>query len=506
MSSSAFCVARGGVVPVARTASTIRHHIRPSSSSSPSSSAAASSASAPQRRQQQPQPLPAAVVGQRRRTSGFRGDAMVAAAGPSSSSSSSSSNTAPPPPPPTDAFAQLERLLAQASAAGGSSGERGWREVEGAWVLGPPKGATPRAVVHFVGGAFVGASPQLTYRLFLEALASRGRVLIIATPFAIGFDHLRIADEAQFRFDRCMRTLSGEVEGLPIFGVGHSMGALMHMIIGSRYALQREANVLISFNNKPATDAVPLFAPVVAPGLQGLSPIIAGLAGSPLRAPARAAEAQLRDLSPPIFRELLPVLDQLEPVLLEVVNGAAEFIPAPEDTKRLIRTYYAVKRNLLVRFRDDGIDETPQLAATLTESSAISETLDLAVRSLPGDHVRPLRQQVPLEVPPEVAAAAVQTGDFLSGFADALGIRADNSNPLGQLRSGFEAVKSGAKEVLLSAGPGSEDAIKVEMTQLAEEIVAWMMPGLEPEVVAAKPALDAGKVVTPIILPPPSVV
>jgi len=31
------------------------------------------------------------------------------------------------------------------------------------------------------------------------------------------------------------------VQGLPIFGVGHSMGALMHMIIGSRYALQREA-------------------------------------------------------------------------------------------------------------------------------------------------------------------------------------------------------------------------------------------------------------------------
>ena len=99
------------------------------------------------------------------------------------------------------------------------------------------------------------------------------------------------------------------------------------------------------------------------------------------------SEAQLRDLSPPVVRELLPVIDQIEPVLLEVVNGAAEFIPAPEETKRLMRQYYAVKRNLLVRFRDDGIDETPQLAATLTESSAISETLDLAVRSLAGDHV-----------------------------------------------------------------------------------------------------------------------
>jgi len=187
--------------------------------------------------------------------------------------------------------------------ATGSSGERGWRQVEGAWVLAPPGGVTPRAVVHFIGGAFVGASPQLTYRLFLEALTSRGSLLVVATPFGIGFDHLRIADETQFRFDRCIRTLSDEVVGLPVFGVGHSMGALMHMIIGSRYALpDREANVMISFNNKPAQDAVPLFAPqfapILAPGMQGLSPLVASLVGSPLRAPLRSADAQLRDLSP----------------------------------------------------------------------------------------------------------------------------------------------------------------------------------------------------------------
>ena len=50
----------------------------------------------------------------------------------------------------------------------------------------------------------------------------------------------------------------------------YTTGALMHMIIGSRYTFEdREGNVMISFNNKPATDAVPLFAPIVAPGLQG---------------------------------------------------------------------------------------------------------------------------------------------------------------------------------------------------------------------------------------------
>lgn len=53
-------------------------------------------------------------------------------------------------------------------------GQRGdWREVEGCYVLYPPAGRAPQAVAHFLGGAFVGAAPQVAYRLFLEALANR---------------------------------------------------------------------------------------------------------------------------------------------------------------------------------------------------------------------------------------------------------------------------------------------------------------------------------------------
>jgi hypothetical protein len=36
-----------------------------------------------------------------------------------------------------------------------------------------PQVGVPSAVVHFTGGVFVGAAPQLTYRLFLERLAER---------------------------------------------------------------------------------------------------------------------------------------------------------------------------------------------------------------------------------------------------------------------------------------------------------------------------------------------
>lgn len=41
-------------------------------------------------------------------------------------------------------------------------------------VYGCAAGVAAEAVVHFLGGAFVGAAPQLAYRLFLESLVSRG--------------------------------------------------------------------------------------------------------------------------------------------------------------------------------------------------------------------------------------------------------------------------------------------------------------------------------------------
>jgi hypothetical protein len=39
---------------------------------------------------------------------------------------------------------------------------------------------------------------------------SRG-ALVIATPYASGFDHFFIADEVQFKFDRCLRNLDEPV-------------------------------------------------------------------------------------------------------------------------------------------------------------------------------------------------------------------------------------------------------------------------------------------------------
>ncbi len=54
-------------------------------------------------------------------------------------------------------------------------------------------------------------------------------------------------------------------------------------------------------------------------------------------------------MSPANVRAILPVLEQLTPIYLDMAAGRQEFHPPPEETRAMIRQYYAVPRNLLVR-------------------------------------------------------------------------------------------------------------------------------------------------------------
>lgn len=322
-----------------------------------------------------------------------------------------------PEPTGIQLYSEIERLLTetvrQSQGPWGGSGE--WKEVEGAWVL-KPRNTTPKSVVHFIGGIFVGAAPQLTYRLFLERLSERG-VLVIATPYASGFDHFFIADEVQFKYDRCYRSLQEIVQDLPTFGLGHSLGSVIHLLIGSRYAIQRSGNVLMAFNNKEASFAIPLFSPVLVPVAQSLGPLLSQIASSPtIRLGAEMTMKQLENLSPPIMKQVLPLVEQLPPLYMDLVKGREDFSPKPEETRRVIKSYYGISRNLLIKFRDDSIDETPTLAQVLSSESAISSMLDMSTRLLPGDHGLPLQQALP-DVPPAMANAVNRGSELLTNLA-----------------------------------------------------------------------------------------
>lgn len=211
-----------------------------------------------------------------------------------------------------------------------------WREVSGNWIMVPPR---PRAIVHFLGGAFVAAAPQVTYRMLLEALAEDGYA-VVATPFVNTFDHVAIARQVVLAFDRARDYLYEKVllpRSLPIYGIGHSMGCKLHLLIGSLYDEERAGNILMSFNNYPA-------------------------------------------------RRSIPLLEQFtQATLMEV-----EFTPSPEETNALIAESYTVRRNLLVKFTQDTIDQTRSLSQVVQ-----TKFPDLtSIQILKGNHLTPLGQDV----------------------------------------------------------------------------------------------------------------
>ncbi|XP_048591257.1 uncharacterized protein LOC106410943 isoform X1 [Brassica napus] len=390
-------------------------------------------------------------------------------------------------------YGEIERLLTETvkQSQSSSAGSADWSEVEGAWVL-RPRNSNPKMVAHFIGGIFVGAAPQLTYRLFLERLAEKD-VLVIATPYASGFDHFAIADEVQFKFDRCCRSLHESVQDLPSFGIGHSLGSLIHLLIGnyceslktdsalisffflsswfacnlgSRYAVQRNGNVFMAFNNKEASLAIPLFSPVLVPMAQSLGPLLSQVATSPtVRLGAEMTRKQLETLSPPIMKQILPLVEQLPPLYMDLVKGREDFIPKPEETRRLIRSYYGISRNLLIKFEDDSIDETPILAQVLGVESSISSKLDMSIRTLPGDHGLPLQQSLP-DVPPAMADAVNRGSEFLANMA---------------VGTPWESV---AKEVGGTLGMDSKILrayTSKDLAQLVDATTSWMASNMGPK-------------------------
>lgn len=212
-----------------------------------------------------------------------------------------------------------------------------WQEISGSWVLIPSR---PTGIVHFLGGAFIAAAPQLTYRWLLEQLSRQGYA-VIATPFVNTLDHGAIARDVLNRFettlDRLKATTAVGKRYLPIYGIGHSMGCKLHLLIGSLFSVERAGNILISFNNYPVKRAIP-------------------------------------------FIEQLNINQTFD----------VEFIPSPRQTNELIARQYQIRRNLLIRFRNDEIDQTITLTPVLEKRFPEM----VAERLLPGNHLTPLGQDV----------------------------------------------------------------------------------------------------------------
>ena len=176
-----------------------------------------------------------------------------------------------------------------------------WRQRGSLWCLKP---ADPQGCVAFIGGSYLAATPQLSYRRLLEALARQG-LAIQAWSYVPGFDHQAQANEAWKLFR------SARPEALPALRLGHSLGCKLHLLAPDN-GRGCSGLAALSFNNFSAERSVPLLA------------------------------------------ELGPRL-----------GIQSEFSPSPSETLRLVGANYRQPRNLLVRFNRDGIDQSPRLQAVL---------------------------------------------------------------------------------------------------------------------------------------------
>jgi len=200
-----------------------------------------------------------------------------------------------------------------------------WRQRGDIWQLEPAGG--PRRCIEFIGGSYLAATPQLSYRRLLEALASKGW-LVRAWSYVPGFDHQDQANTAWRRF-RQLREADDSTE--PLLRLGHSLGCKLHLLApdGGRTA---SGLVALSFNNFSAERSVPLLAE-----------------------------------------------------LGQQFNFRSEFSPSPEETLQQVARSYRQPRNLLVRFNRDGIDQSGRLLGVLqSRTEDATELLEL-----PGDHLAP---------------------------------------------------------------------------------------------------------------------
>jgi hypothetical protein len=176
-----------------------------------------------------------------------------------------------------------------------------WRQNGPLWALvsGRTAAQLPKGLIEFIGGSYLAASPQLSYRRLLEALGSAGWQ-IRAWSYVPGFDHQSQANDAWRAFRAARADGDG---GLPILRLGHSLGCKLHLLApdGGRGC---QGLVAMSFNNFSAERSIPLLSE------------LGGQLG---------------------FR--------------------SEFSPSPEQTLTQVERSYTQTRNLLVRFNRDTLDQ-----------------------------------------------------------------------------------------------------------------------------------------------------
>ncbi|KAL8536604.1 hypothetical protein ACS0TY_011978 [Phlomoides rotata] len=303
---------------------------------------------------------------------------------------------------------------AENSRSFGSENGKIYRRLDSCLVIPPAKGKKPKALIKFLGGAFIGAVPEVTYSYLLGLLANEG-FLIISVPYNVTFDHEQVTREIYERFHACLDSIlttglpeisAAEIADLPFYSIGHSNGALLQVLTGSYFCEKiPKANAIISYNNRPASEAVPYFEQL-GPVVKQMMPVIETspvysiaqtVSVDGLRTLIDVAERVLPGYDPEATMSLTKFVDQLPGVFNQVTQGISEFKPTPSENLDCFKKLYNIPQTLLVKFDFDTIDETDLLEETLKPRvESYGGKLEKVV--LRGTHITPCVQEPRWEV------------------------------------------------------------------------------------------------------------
>lgn len=125
--------------------------------------------------------------------------------------------------------------------------------------------------------------------------------------------------------------------------------------------------------------------------------------------------------------------------LCQVGDGFNDFFPPPDETRRLIAAGYRIPATMLVQFKDDNTDETPEATALLrgiwAGSGGGSSTGEVDSIVLPGTHVTPCGVDAGWRLQP---GARFGPGEALAAAAAAV-LQADTRRLADQLVAWLDA-------------------------------------------------------------------
>ena len=171
----------------------------------------------------------------------------------------------------------------------------------------------PVGLIEIIGGSYISIKPEVTYKRLITGLLQKN-FAVHTWSYIPNFDHQLQSNQAWKQFRKSRKSLEKRVGTvLKSIRLGHSLGCKLHLLApdGGRNC---DGLVAISFNNFKAEKSIPM----------------------------------LRKMS-------------------QKLKFQTEFSPSPAETINLITEHYEQINNLLIKFKNDSLDQNNLLIKLLKD-------------------------------------------------------------------------------------------------------------------------------------------